>query len=63
MGEDIIIIRLANGKTDYMPISIWREKRNAPEVRGLFRRIGIIKTPPEVVALKARQAAAKLQKG
>lgn len=52
------IRNIITGKLTDIPHSLWKAKQNTPEFRGVFERVKV-KLPPEVVALKAQQAAAK----
>jgi hypothetical protein len=61
MEQQIAIRNLATGATDFIPYSLWKAKKNTPEFRGVFERIKV-KLPPEVVALKAQQAATQAKK-
>lgn len=45
-----------NGQCTDIPYELWKLKKNTPEFRGVFERI-TVPVPPEVVALKANQAA------
>jgi hypothetical protein len=51
----------ATGQLTDIPYQLWRDKKNTPEFRGVFERI-TVRIPPEVVALKAKQAAAASKK-
>lgn len=51
----------ATGAWADIPYDLWRLKKNTPEFRGVFERI-TVPIPPEVVALKAKQAAATSKK-
>lgn len=37
----------------------WKTVRNSPKWRGVFERIMTVRVPPEVLALKAKQAGTK----
>lgn len=61
--ESVVIIRNRTTKVESeIPAKLWSEKKNTPEWRGVFQLVKSIKEPPEVVALKAKKAAAKKNK-
>lgn len=56
--EKQVIIRNRTTKAEFqVPATLWHEKKNAPEWRGVFELVRTIKEPPEVVALKAKKKA------
>jgi len=61
MLQTVKIRNLATNQVTDIPYELWKAKKNTPEFRGVFQRI-TVKVPPEVVALKARQAAATQSK-
>lgn len=60
MGTVKIRNKVTGQLTD-IPYNLWKAKKNTPEFRGVFERI-TVPLPPEVVALKAKQAAATTKK-
>jgi hypothetical protein len=61
MANTVKIRNIITRQCTDIPYTLWKDKKNTPEFRGVFERI-TVPLPPEVVALKAKQAAAKLQK-
>lgn len=59
MEPTVIIRNRTTNVESEIPAALWREKKNSPEWRGVFKLVKSIKEPPEVVALKAKKAAAK----
>lgn len=56
MANTVKIRNIITRQCTDIPYELWKLKKNTPEFRGVFERI-TVKVPPEVVALKARQAA------
>lgn len=59
--QTVKIRNKATGQVTDIPYDLWKLKKNTLDFRGVFERI-TVKVPPEVVALKARQAAAASKK-
>lgn len=57
--EPFVVIRNRTTNVESeVPAALWNEKKNTPEWRGVFQLVRKVKEPPEVVALKAKKAAA-----
>lgn len=57
--EPMVVIRNRTTKVESeIPAALWREKKHTREWAGVFEIVKTIKEPPEVVALKAKKAAA-----
>lgn len=58
MMESKAIIRNRATKVESeIPAALWRTTKNAPQWRGVFELVQLIKEPPEVAELKKRLAA------
>jgi len=51
----------ATGQVTDIPYELWKLKKNTLDFQGVFERI-TVPVPPEVVALKAKQAATASKK-
>jgi hypothetical protein len=61
MESKAIIRNRATGMEDTIPAALWKTVKNAPQWRGVFELVRLVKEPPEVVELNKRLAARQSQ--